>query len=106
MVEKRIGWVPPTSRLGILIQHEGKVAANRVELVEKINQRTGSDIKPFDFLALGPDYFKTEPGKRNARIIYNYLNDLEQRRIGCAENSGDSTDDNRPVRLRHHQSKG
>lgn len=105
MEEKKIGWVPPTSRLGILIEHEGPLAANRVDLIKRINEKTGSDIKPFDFLALGRSYFNTEPGRRNARIICSYFNDLEQRRIECAENSGDSTDDSGTVRLRHRQSK-
>ncbi len=51
----------------------------RIVIVRELGAMVGCEIKPLDFIALGPDYLRTEAGKAVAHRLEIYLSRLEKR---------------------------
>jgi hypothetical protein len=91
MVDERDRWlfdgIPRRSKLGTLLDiSTRRVLRNsppddelelRVKVVEDMSEAAGCEIKPYDFVALGPQYLATAPGKREAEKLGRYFDQLE-----------------------------
>jgi hypothetical protein len=51
----------------------------RKAVVVKLNEITGCKILPNDFIALGPNYLYTEPGKEAANQIRSFIESLREK---------------------------
>jgi hypothetical protein len=47
-------------------------------VVMRLNELTGGDIKPCDFLATGSHYFKTATGREEARKLRQYVKEQSE----------------------------
>ncbi len=83
---------PINSRPGIMFRQGGRELGEELNhgsndetvirrLVEWVNGRVETDIKPADVLGLRIEYWNTRAGVRNARKLVEYVEEIERRGI-------------------------
>jgi hypothetical protein len=81
------GICSPLSRLGLVLRLsldkvEGSIIDEneiRRRVIEGVNQKVGCNIEVDEFLQKGSKYFNVEPGRRQAKMIDDFVANYEKR---------------------------